>query len=423
MRIFRFFIFVLLLSFYCGSLTLTAAPRTLDEINMEQQKKKEEAKKAAEEAETNSGSYNASTAKGKNYNFAEKVIGVLKPFKVLAIDNAALLNADKRAVELFEKASKMENDPNSLQIPYEILGIWKKITEIKDNNPFIEIANNRIADWSITIEILKSHQDNLDKVSKIVETNAISDDQKTSLLIDHSGKFGKAFGTDEILSLLQGTSSNKILQNQALKNKSGEITKYRCEQNLEKDCFKYGENFAQSDEEKASYFTKACNMKYGPACKARQAIINQKKAEEAKIAQKREEQKKEEINNAGRKKRLAIATSTFVPGVVIGILGGVSFYGMSQAEKNRQDYYQQYLSSTNTDDIAKYRKKADDADKKRKTYMILGGVGVGVGVALIATGIVFYSIEFDGEKEVKKKYAISLGARPLDGTLQFALRW
>ena len=420
MKIFRFFIFALLLSF-CGSiLTLTAAPRTLDEIEMEQQKKKEEAKK---ETKPTPESNQTPVTQTKTYNFAEKVIGILKPFKALAIDNYALLNADKRAVELFEKASKMENNPDSLQNPYEILGIWKKITEISDNNPFIETANNRIADWSITIQILKSHQDNLDKVTKIVETNAISDDQKTSLVIDHFYKFGKAFGIDEITSMLKGTSGNKILQNQSLKNKTGEIAKYRCTQNLEKDCFKYGDNFAQSDEEKESYFAKACDMQYSPACKAKQAIINRKKAEAAKIAQKREEEKKEEINNAGRKKRLAIATSTFVPGLAISILGGVSFYGMSQAEKKRQDYYRQYLTSTNTDDIAKYRKKADDADKKRKTYLALGAAGIGVGVALIATGITFYSIEFEGEKEVKKKYNVSFGASPIDGTLQFAFRW
>ena len=70
-----------------------------------------------------------------------------------------------------------------------------------------------------------------------------------------------------------------------------------------------------------------------------------------------------------------------------------------------------------------FRKKTNDADSKRKTYMILGGVGIGVGVALIATGITFYSIEFKDEKEVKKKYNVSFGASPMDGTLQFALNW
>ena len=70
-----------------------------------------------------------------------------------------------------------------------------------------------------------------------------------------------------------------------------------------------------------------------------------------------------------------------------------------------------------------FRKKTQDADKKRKTYMGLGFAGIGAGVALIATGITFYSIEFEGEKEVKKKYNLSFGTSPIDGTLQFAINW
>ena len=125
----------------------------------------------------------------------------------------------------------------------------------------------------------------------------------------------------------------------------------------------------------------------------------------------------------GRGLNILTGEELLVSGAVIGILGGVSLYGMNEAEKDRKKYYQQYLLSEygpNTDVV---RKKAQDADKKRKTYMALGFAGIGVGVALITTGIVFYSIEFEGEKEVKKKYNLSFGTSPMDGTLQFALNW
>ena len=82
-----------------------------------------------------------------------------------------------------------------------------------------------------------------------------------------------------------------------------------------------------------------------------------------------------------------------------------------------------YNKSETTEDILAYRKKVNDADKKYKTYSILGGVGIGVGVALIATGIVFYSIEFKEEQEVKKKYNLSFGAQPGKGTLYVTLNW
>ena len=155
---------------------------------------------------------------------------------------------------------------------------------------------------------------------------------------------------------------------------------------------------------------------------------NDEKEKEEKIKAEEEKRKAEEagkirdeLNQAGRKKRLAIATSTLAAGVVVGALGGVSFYGMSKAESDRKKYYDRYLSAT--ENAADLWNKSRNADKKRKTYMILGGVGVGVGVALIATGITFYSMEFEGEKEVKKKYNLSFGASPMDGTIQFALNW
>ena len=110
-------------------------------------------------------------------------------------------------------------------------------------------------------------------------------------------------------------------------------------------------------------------------------------------------------------------------GVVVTILGGVSFYGMNNAKKDRDKYLDFYRQSTTQESMNYFRRKTNDADKKRKTYMALGGVGIGVGVALIATGITFYCIEFEGEKGVKKKYNVSFGASPMDGTLQFALRW
>lgn len=441
---------VLLLTALCsGNFTLLAAPKTLDEINMEQQKKREEsqaaeaakreedakkaaeAKKRAEDAEKEkklnsepaSETNPAPKVQARKYDFAEKVIGILKPFKVLSIDNSALLSADKRAVELFEKASSLENNSESLRNPYEILGIWKKTTEITENNPFIETANIRIADWSDAIKILESHQDNLDKVSSIVVSNAIPDEQKKSLIIDHFEKFGKAFGTNEIFSLLKGSSGRKIIQDKSMQSKTGEITKYRCEQNVEKDCFQYGEAFAQTEEEKDSYFAKACDMRYSPACQARQEIINRKKAEEAKIAEQRKKQMKDEINKAGRKKRLGIATGLFIPGLALIGGGSGSLYMMSDSQKWHDKYYKKYLLATDNYTADKYRKKAKKAGDHAQLYKILGSVGIGLGAAMVTTGIVFYSIEFKEEKEVKKKYKVSFRASPMDGTLQFALMW
>ena len=146
-----------------------------------------------------------------------------------------------------------------------------------------------------------------------------------------------------------------------------------------------------------------------------------RKAEQEK--KDKENQIVQELNQSGRSKRLVIATSTLVAGVVAGALGGVSFYGMNKAKKDHDKYLDEYRSSRDQETIDRFRKKTSDAESRYKTYSILGGIGIGVGVAMIATGITFYSIEFEGEKEVKKKYNLSFGANPAEGTLQFALNW
>ncbi len=145
--------------------------------------------------------------------------------------------------------------------------------------------------------------------------------------------------------------------------------------------------------------------------------------DEAKANKIKNEKINEELDKAGRKKRIAIATGIFIPGIAVTVLGGISFIGMENAEMDRKKYYGKYLDAVTEQAAVSYRKKALDADKRRKTYAILGGVGIGVGIAMMTTGIVFYSIDFKGEKEVKKKYNLSFGTSPMDGTLQFALSW
>lgn len=147
-----------------------------------------------------------------------------------------------------------------------------------------------------------------------------------------------------------------------------------------------------------------------------------KRAEERQKAEEEKQKFKNELNQAGRTTRIAVASTALVAGVAAGVVSGISFYSMNEWKKKRDNYYQQYLDS-DIDQEDDFRKQVDRADKKRKTFTIVGGVTAGVGAALIATGVVLYSIKFKGEKEVKQKYDLSFGANPADGTLQFALNW
>ena len=147
-----------------------------------------------------------------------------------------------------------------------------------------------------------------------------------------------------------------------------------------------------------------------------------KRAEERQKAAEEKQKFKDELNKAGRKTRIAVASTALVAGVAAGVVSGISFYSMNEWKKKRDNYYQQYLDS-DTAHADDFRRQVDRADKKRKTFMIVGGVTAGVGAALIATGVVLYSIKLKGEKEVQQKYNLSFGANPADGTLQFALNW
>ena len=155
--------------------------------------------------------------------------------------------------------------------------------------------------------------------------------------------------------------------------------------------------------------------------------ISGQKSEETKKefeAKKQEEETAEKLENAqfAKRNRMIIATTTLVSGVVIGGLGGFSLYEMSDSKNRHDKYTERYHNATFPEEAEKYRKKAKNADDDRVMFMALGAAGVALGAALITTGIVFYSIRFEDEKEVKKT-EISFGANPLDTSVSLTLNW
>ena len=460
MKIFRFFMFTLLLSFCCSIPTLTAAPRTLDEINMEQQKKKEE-KKAEQDVKKNkkqaakqekqppetANSQKQTTAQtAKHYTIIEDIIGIPNPFVMTQIDNSALMNTDPNTVKLYQAAVTKEKEKNNIKNPSEIIKLWTSLNKINDNNPFAAIAQARLSEWHLFVEVLNRYQASLDKISELIPTDIITAGQKVSIVSQHLDEFGVTFGTDAILNITKRTgTSAEIAKNEIFRNKIKAILMARCEKNSGKDCFSNGKYFAVSEEEKITYFSRACDMHYKAGCseikrikaaeakrKAKIAAEEKRRAEEKKrkieeakrkAEEERNRQIKDELNQAGHKKRIVIATSTLVAGVVAGVLGGVSFQEMDNAKKWHGIYMDRYAAATDSYTAEIYRKRAKKANREQQLFTILGGIGVGVGAALITTGIVFYSIEFDGEKEVKKKYNLSFGASPADSSLYFTLNW
>ena len=141
-------------------------------------------------------------------------------------------------------------------------------------------------------------------------------------------------------------------------------------------------------------------------------------------ARREEEETAEKLEDAqfAKRKRMIIATTTLVSGVVLGGLGGFSLYEMSNSKNRHDKYTERYHNATFPEEAEKYRKKAKNADDDRVMFMALGAAGVALGAALITIGIVFYSIEFEEEKEAKKT-KVSFGANPLENSIYLTLNW
>ena len=366
----------------------------------------------------------------RSFNFQDDPINVIKPFVLGQVSEQDILSADPKVLKMFEDTVNKEKQPEIIKTPGAMIIAWEEITKITEKNPFQQVATQRLTEWKAALEKLEKYEAKSAEMQKIEADQSLPVNYRTAFAVNYLNEFGVSFGTTEVVKAT--VYSNEIAYSESLTTKIKEVRKQRCDLNSAVDCQTYGLKHSANDEEKAVYLKKACELGRKAACSGEQPqnaaapapVENQPKvAEQPKKEPTEEDKYKAELNQAGRKKRIAIATSTLVAGVVVGALGGVSFYGMNNAKKDRNKYLDSYRQSTTQEDMDYFRKKTNDADKKRKTYLALGGVGIGVGVALIATGITFYSIEFEGEKEVKKKYNVSFGASPMDGTIQFALNW
>ena len=369
----------------------------------------------------------------RTFVLQDEPVNVINPFVLGTVNEQDILNADQKALKMFEDMVGREKLSENVKTPGAMIVAWEEITKITEKNPFLQTATQRLADWKACLEKLEKYEAKTAEMKKVEADQSLAVNYRTAFAVNYLNEFGVNFGTTEVVKAT--VYSNEILYSGALTTKIKEVRKQRCDLNSAVDCQTYGLKHAANDEEKAAYLKKACDLGRKAACSGEKAAAVEAPANAQPQAQEQpkepekpkelteEEKFKKELNDAGRRTRLIAGTTTLVAGVVIGALGGVSFYGMSKAKKDRDEYLNSYNHSTTQEDMDKYRKKTNDADSSRKTYMILGGVGIGVGVALIATGITFYSIEFKDEKEVKKKYNVSFGTSPMDGTMQFALNW
>ena len=391
----------------------------------------------------------AAAKTAKTYTLSEEPVGLVNP--PAEVNGSDVMNADAEVLKLFETASSVDRQPESFSNPVNAVSAWENVAGAAGNNPFVPTAQQRISDWKGAIAKLDAHEADLAKLKTDISNTSLQSSQKSDAIVAYLDKHGVIFGTSDVVNLIvppQGasTESNDLYQNYAyyvseasykelanndsVKAKIKETRNKRCELKSGADCKNYAENHAADESEKAAYLKKACDCGVQDACAAQTAAATQpvKDSQKKQAEQPKSENDKyeEELNRAGKRARIIAASTTLAAGVVIGGLGGLSFWGMSKAKKNRDDYLDLYYGVTTPDDqeaMDYYRDNANKSEKQRKKFKVLGAVGVGVGAALIATGITLFCVEFEGEKEVKKKYNVSFGANPLDGSFQFAMNW
>ena len=129
---------------------------------------------------------------------------------------------------------------------------------------------------------------------------------------------------------------------------------------------------------------------------------------------------KKELHEAGKTRRTWAFVNLF-SGIGFGVAGGVLFNQASKARGEKYSYYDKYLNATTSEDADKYREESSKYEKRQKLYNIFGGISIGLGAAMLTTGIVLFCIDSKSEKEVKKKYNLSVHANPFNGTVGLTL--
>ena len=349
------------------------------------------------------------------FDFLEQPLDLITPF---VKPNIQSNEADPKILELVESASKLEEDPEILKTPHKVLSAWQKVAEITDKNPFLTEAKERVQKWDECISKIENEESKLANVKNIAEDTLMQDAVKINFILLFLNEFGVNFGVQSLISKID--SYENIYKDQPVQQKIEEIRKTRCDKNVGKDCYDLSKNVA-TPQESESYLNKSCELKYELACRELNIPMKEEGTAENSV-----ENEGKDASKAGKSKpntRIILATTSLVTGAVVAGLGGLSFYGMKKKEDDRKKYYGLYKETKIPNMALKYKDKAKKADEKRKLYTILGGVGVGVGAALITTGIVFYSIKFDSEKEQTSAFNLKFGANPLDGSLYLTLNW
>jgi len=154
----------------------------------------------------------------------------------------------------------------------------------------------------------------------------------------------------------------------------------------------------------------------------KQAEAQQKKLEEQKKKDARDRAFNKELHAAGAKRR-GWGLASFLSGLAVSG-AGIGMFGLVQSSNDKwHTAYSNYLGATTPEDAVKYRNDVDKYQKQETVSKVLGGVFIGVGAALVTTGIILWSVDSAAEKKVKKSYKISFRVDPFSKMATLSLKY
>jgi len=224
-------------------------------------------------------------------------------FDETAIKGIDLLGVDADVMIAYDEAVNVEKREDIIDNPKEAITAWKKLVDMKSDNPFLSIGQDRLKIWltyyrSIN-ETLEKNKKAKESIKKMLPLSSISVDQKRDAVIKYIETYSVDEGLEIILDILLKTVeksvSDEILGDATFKKTSRNVIMTRCEKGNGKECYVYSTFFPENSKEFKEYLVLSCKLEYEKACDVIKEIV--KKREEEKRAVELEKRKRIEEEN------------------------------------------------------------------------------------------------------------------------------
>ncbi len=353
---------------------------------------------------------------------------------------SAVTDVNVDVLVAYDEADKLEKMENVTEIAYDVIKAWEKVVSFETDNPYLEIAERRLAQWREFVESRRAFEEQYQRdrgnILKIIPLSVISYDQKLDMVIQYLKVYSERYGVDDAKNLLKNSEekevSQKILNDEKYKSTFVEIATGMCEQEDGRSCFLLYEM-----KKEPQILARSCELQYEKGCnlikekeEEKEKLVQQKIAEEEeekrirdeKIAIQREKSIQRELAQAGSFRKRLGAAGIIAGGILAGT-GGVMFALAKKANSDGHNAYNRYMSATNSKDAENLWNDVQSYSDKEKGFKVAGTSAFAVGGGLLLTGVILFLVDSPREREIKRKYDITFYGDPFTRTAGFVFHY